>query len=153
MRLRDLQRSDRAALETILRATNVFQDHEIAIAMELIDADRALGYCFFVAEVEGRVAGYACYGETPCTEGTWDLYWIAVDPAQHGHGIGQKLMRAVDEAVAARGGRQVIIETASKPAYEPTRAFYLKYGCQEVARVPDFYARGDDKVIYARKLS
>jgi hypothetical protein len=65
MRLRDLQRSDRAPLEAILRATHVFQDHEIAIALELIDADRALGYCFFVAELEGRVACYACYGETP----------------------------------------------------------------------------------------
>jgi ribosomal protein S18 acetylase RimI-like enzyme len=151
--VRDLRASDRAPLEAILRATNVFQEHEIAIALELIDAPSTAGYRFFVAEVGGMVAGYACFGETPCTQGTWDLYWIAVDPVRHGRGIGQLLMRATEDAIRARNGRLVIIETASKPIYEPTRAFYLRYGCKEVARVPDFYAPGDDKIIYARNLS
>ena len=91
-------------------------------------------------------------GQTPCTDGTWDLYWIAVDPKLHGAGVGSTLMRATEEAIRADQGRMIIIETASKPAYDRTRAFYLKYGCREVARVPDFYSRGDDKVVYALTL-
>ncbi len=105
-----------------------------------------------MAEVDGRVAGYACYGRTPCTDGTWDLYWIAVDPNQHGSGVGRILMKAVEDAIRAEGGRLIVIETASKPAYDKTRAFYLKYGCKEVARVPDFYAVGDDKIVYALQV-
>lgn len=130
----------------------MFADHEIEIALELIDSKPDVGYRFHVAEAEGRVAGYACFGRTPCTEGTWDLYWIAVDPDRHGHGIGRTLMDAVVAAVRADGGRMIVIETASKPSYDKTRAFYLEYGCKEVARVPDFYAVGDDKVVYAHTL-
>jgi ribosomal protein S18 acetylase RimI-like enzyme len=151
-RLRGLSRADRAPLEAIVRATGVFSEAEVAIALELIDAPASAGYRFLVAERDGKVAGYACFGATPLTDGVYDLYWIAVDPALHGAGIGQQLMRAVEAEILASGGRMVIIETASKPSYDKTRAFYVRYGCREVARLPDFYARGDDKVVYARVL-
>jgi ribosomal protein S18 acetylase RimI-like enzyme len=130
----------------------VFQAHEVDVALELIDAPAESGYRFFVAELDGVVAGYACFGATPCTAGTWDLYWIAVDPTLHGAGIGWTLMSAVEHAIRQESGRMIVIETASKPAYDRTRAFYLKYGCTEVARVPDFYAIGDDKVVYTLTL-
>jgi ribosomal protein S18 acetylase RimI-like enzyme len=173
LRLRELRSTDRAPLEAILRATDVFNEAEIAIALELIDAPASAGYRFIVAEIEAvesatqaseiarnakpragapRVAGYACFGATPLTQGTYDLYWIAVDPALHGSGVGQALMRATEDALRAEGGRLMLIETASKPSYDKTRAFYVHWGCTEVARIPDFYAVGDDKVVYARKL-
>lgn len=150
--LREKRASDRAPLEAILRATNVFAEYEIEIALELIDADAKSGYQFIVAESAGRVAGYVCFGATPCTSGTWDLYWIAVDPRLHGAGVGRALMRAAEAAIRFRGGRLIVIETASKPSYDPTRAFYVKYGAHEAARVKDFYAPGDDKVIYTLAL-
>jgi ribosomal protein S18 acetylase RimI-like enzyme len=158
LRLRALQTTDRAPLETILRATGVFNEAEVAIALELIDAPASAGYRILVAEIEAsastpaRVAGYTCYGATPLTQGTYDLYWIAVDPTLHGSGVGQSLMQATEDAIRSEGGRLVLIETASKPSYDKTRAFYVAWGCTEVARIPDFYAVGDDKVVYARKL-
>lgn len=162
LRLRPLRASDRAPIEAILRATMVFSEAEVEIALELVDAPATAGYRFIVAEIDGetstnpaaepRVAGYACYGATPLTQGTFDLYWIAVDPARHGSGVGQALMQASEDAIRAEGGRLMMIETASKPSYDKTRAFYRAWGCDEVARVPDFYAAGDDKVMYARRL-
>ena len=86
------------------------------------------------------------------TKGTFDLYWIAVDPARQGRGIGRELLRAAEEAILAEGGRLLLVETAGKPAYAPTRAAYLAWGYTEVARVPDFYEDGDDKIVYARRL-
>jgi len=136
-----------------VRASGVFNEAEMAIAIELVDAPESAGYRFIVAETESaRVAGYACYGATPMTNGTFDLYWIVVDPRLHGRGIGRDLMRASEDAIRAEGGRLMLIETASKSSYDKTRAFYIAYGCREVARVPDFYALGDDKVVYARVL-
>ncbi|MBK7875730.1 MAG: GNAT family N-acetyltransferase [Planctomycetes bacterium] len=153
VRLRPLSPADRAPIERILRATGVFRDDEIDVALELVDARPEVGYRFVVAELAGAVAGYACFGATPMTLGTWDLYWIAVDPALHGRGVGTLLMRSVEDAIRAEGGRLVMIETASKPSYTPTRRFYERHaGCREVARVPDFYAIGDDKVMYAIQL-
>lgn len=150
--LREKRASDRAPLEAILRATRVFAEYEIDIALELIDADPKVGYRFVVAEIAGKTAGYACFGATPCTVGTWDLYWIAVDPALHGSGVGYALMKSAEDSIRASGGRLIVIETASKPTYDATRAFYVKYGAHEAARVKDFYAPGDDKVIYTVAL-
>jgi GNAT superfamily N-acetyltransferase len=152
IRLRALRPGDRAPLEAILRATNVFNEPEIAVALELIDAPASAGYRFVVAEVASRVGGYACYGATPLTQGTYDLYWIAVDPALHGAGVGRALMKAAEDAIREEGGRLMLIETASKPSYDKTRAFYVARGCTEVARIQDFYAPGDDKIVYARNL-
>jgi hypothetical protein len=46
----------------------------------------------------------------------------------------------------------VLIETSSQPRYEPTRQFYLRLDYREVARVPDFYKPGDDRIIYAKSF-
>jgi ribosomal protein S18 acetylase RimI-like enzyme len=160
MLLRPLHPADRAPLEEILRATDAFTEAEVAVALELIDLGiRAseggadAGYRFLVAEEDGRVAGYTCYGETPCTEGTYDLYWIAVDPSLQGRGVGRRLVRATEDAVAASHGRMLLVETASKPSYAATRAFYERIGYVEVARIPDFYRPGDAKIVYQRLVT
>ena len=100
----------------------------------------------------GDLLGYVCYGPTPCTRGTYDLYWIAVHPDAHGTGVGTALLQEVERRLVRTDARLVIIETSSLPAYEPTRAFYRKRGYEVVARVPDFYAPGDDRLIFARPL-
>jgi len=127
------------------------------VALELVDAPEAEGYRFVVAELAGEdagaVAGYACFGMTPMTKGTWDLYWIAVDPDRQRGGIGRALLEAAEDAVRAEGGRMLLVETAGKASYAATREMYAACGYCEVARVPDFYEPGDDKVIYARVLA
>jgi ribosomal protein S18 acetylase RimI-like enzyme len=149
-RLRPLARADRGGIERILRECGAFREDEIAVALELVDAPAEAGYRFVVAEDAGDVAGYACFGSTPLTKGTWDLYWIAVDPARQGAGIGRALLVAAEDAIRAEDGRMLLIETAGKASYEKTRAMYLACGYREIARVPDFYDIGDDKVVYGR---
>lgn len=155
-RLRSLRPADREPLLTLLRATGSFDPAEVEVALELIDLGRAdppdAHYRFLVADDPdtGQVLGYACWGHAPMTEGVYDLYWIAVDPAAQGRGVGRALMAAAEERVRAEGGRMVLVETASKPSYAATRAFYEAIGYREEARVRDFYRVGDDKVIYAR---
>ncbi len=166
VRLRELHSSDRAPLEAILRATGSFPDNELAVAMELIDEGIAKArsgaaalpddYCFRVAELgerdAARAVGYVCWGLTPLTDGIFDLYWIAVDPTLHGVGIGQQLLRAAEDAVRVAGGRMILIETGGKESYLPTRRFYERANYVEIARIPDYYRLGDDKVVYARRV-
>lgn len=151
LKLRDIERRDRAAIARILAATDAFSPAEIDVALELVDEPREAGYRFVVAEQAGTVAGYACFGATPCTVGTYDLYWIAVDPTLQSKGLGRALLDAVESAVRAEDGRLLIIETASKPEYAATRAFYERCGLELAARIQDFYARGDDKLVYCRR--
>jgi ribosomal protein S18 acetylase RimI-like enzyme len=45
-----------------------------------------------------------------------------------------------------------MIETSSRRDYEPARSLYERMGFREVARIPDFYSRGDAKIIYEKEL-
>ena len=147
----------RPEVEAMLRSTAVFREDEIAVAMEVLDSYFARpeqDYSALGAFTRGEeLLGFTIYGPTPCTLGTWDLYWIAVSPPAHGGGVGTLLLQEVERRLARSNARLLIIETSSRPSYDPTRAFYLKRGYREVARIPDFYEAGDDRVIYAKYLN
>jgi GNAT superfamily N-acetyltransferase len=154
--IRRIQPQDRDRLSSILKATDMFTPAEIDVALELIDADLADAdqedYHVYVADLMGQPVGYACFGPTPATEGTYDLYWIAVDPSVQNQGIGKALLGFVERTVAERKGRLVVIETSSQPKYEPTRQFYLRFGYELEARVRGFYKPGDDRLIFVKTL-
>lgn len=161
-RLRDLTSTDTDRILDLTRATGVFRDEEMEIAAEVFrDAVTAPGpsggdgaprpYYALGAEVDGRLVGWICWGQTPCTDGTWDLYWLAVDPAAHGLGVGSALVEEMERRLAGTA-RLISVDTSGRPDYGPTRAFYLARGYQAVARVPDFYAPGDDQVIFTKAL-
>jgi len=128
----------------------------VAVAEEVIDSylkdSFSSGYHILVAEVDSIVTGYICYGPTPMTEGTWDIYWMAVAQEKQNQGIGSALMKYAEKAILRAKGRLAIIETSSTPAYEKTRHFHLRHGYEIVARIPDFYAPGDDKLILQKRL-
>lgn len=126
------------------------------IAEELIDAflttPTESGYHILVSESDGEITGYVCYGETPLTKGTWDVYWIAVHGGRQGSGIGRALMTTAEREIKASGGRLVMIETSGKPGYNKTRRFYATLGYAEVAHIPDYYDVGDDLVMLVKRL-
>jgi ribosomal protein S18 acetylase RimI-like enzyme len=157
VRIRELEPADRIPIEHILCGAGNFTNDEIDVALELIDHGihgTDVSYCFLVSMNElGAVTGYACFGQVPMTDGTYDLYWIAVEQKLQGAGIGHALMDAVEKKLRVAGARLLLIETASKPSYTATRAFYERIGYELMARIPDFYRPGDDKVIYGRRLA
>ena len=144
------------AIWTLLESTHVFRAEEIAVGIEVIeDYLENPGQDYDVVGAftrDDRLLGYACWGATPCTVGTYDLYWIAVSAEAQGRGIGKLIMQEVERRLARANARLVLIETSSTEPYAPTRAFYRALGFHEVARVPDFYLDGDDRVILARRL-
>jgi ribosomal protein S18 acetylase RimI-like enzyme len=155
IKIRPILTSDRAALLQILKNTSEFKPSEILVAEEVIDCclrDNNLGYFILVAEENTGIAGYICYGPTPLTDGTWDLYWEAVPQERRGQGIGSALMKEAELAIRKAQGRLIIIETSSTPMYENTRHFYLGHDYEIIARIPDFYSLGDDKLILQKHL-
>jgi len=148
---------DKSAVMKILQATPEFTPGEVIVAEELIDyylTDLVgSGYLIEVAEVDSKIAGYICWGLTPLTEGTWDIYWIATDQKKQGQGIGTALLASAEAKIKQAGGRLAFIETSSKPGYEKTKGFYHARGYELVCQIPDFYAPGDDKLILQKRLS
>ena len=149
---RRLEAHHRPRIIEILQATNAFRDEEIEVALELFDA-QGVDYEFIgVFSPEGELTGYACYGATPGTEGTYDLYWIAVHPEHQGAGGGSRLLDEVERRLIEREARMLIVETSARDGYESTRRFYERRGYVESATIPDFYAVSDDRVIYTKRL-
>ena len=94
--------------------------------------------------------GWVCWGPTPCTLGTFDIYWIGVASNMQGRGIGRALTAFAEQSIAASGGQLFVVETSSRETYTPTRRFYEALGYREAGRIPDFYGPGDDRVIYTK---
>jgi ribosomal protein S18 acetylase RimI-like enzyme len=153
--LRSLERGHRARLEALVAGTKVFRPSEVAIAVELLDRAAAGDDDYrFVGAFDGDdMVGYACWGPTPGTEGTFDLYWIAVDASRQGGGVGSQLLAHVERTLQAGGGRLIVVETSSRADYAPTRAFYERRGYARAATLPGYYAPGDNLVIYLKELT
>lgn len=168
-----LQRGHRNRIREILDATAVFRREEIDVALELFDETFAFSaqgvgaatswvvqdvaqpdYEFVGAFTNaGELAGYACFGPTAGADRTFDLYWIAVHPQAQGSGGGSELMSEVERRLAARGARMIVVETSSRSEYAPTRRFYEAKGYTPAARIRDFYAPGDDRLVFTKRFS
>ena len=158
MKIRPLLEKDRARLLSMLIRTQAFTSTEIDVAMELIDIvlkdDNQRDYevdC--MADDQDQVIGYICYGSAPMTQGTFDLYWIAVDPDSQERGVGSELLSFLEKRLKAEGGRMILADTSTIPQYEKTRRFYLKNGFEEVAAIRDYYYPGNDRVTFCKRLT
>ena len=154
--VRPMTEEDKPALIQMLRNIPEFKPAEIDVAEEVInsylgDSVRS-GYHILVAQVDSSITGYICYGPTPLTEGTWDIYWLAVAPDKQSQGIGKTLLNFADGNIKEKKGRLTLIETSSKPEYEATRLFYQAQGYEMACRIVDFYAPGDDKLVFQKRL-
>jgi GNAT superfamily N-acetyltransferase len=148
--------TDRERVRSIVEATGFFTPAEVAVAVELVDErlakGDASGYFFVFIERGGRTIGYASYGPIAVTAASFDLYWIAVEPSEQGHGFGRLLLAESERLSALAGGRRMYIETSSRERYAATRSFYERCGYRAEAVLKDFYDVGDDCVTYAREL-
>ena len=156
--IRVLRREDREPLNQLLSRITDFKVEDRAIAIELVDIyldnPAQEDYEFFLASDEnGEIIGYICYGPTPLTDGTYDLYWIAVDPAFAGQGVGSMLMKQFEITVRDKNGRLIVIETSSDQEYELTRRFYVKNGYVVEEIIKDFYRPGEHRVTFVKNLS
>jgi ribosomal protein S18 acetylase RimI-like enzyme len=174
--LGELSAAARPRIAEILRGSKVFSAAEVAVALELFDESchdcglligdarrnpqsairnpqSSSDYLFLGAFTPEEVlVGYACWGPTPATDRTWDLYWIAVDTSLQGAGIGTILLEEVERRLVGQHARMLIAETSSRSDYAATRGFYERRGYREAARVRDFYAPGDDRIIFVKRF-
>jgi ribosomal protein S18 acetylase RimI-like enzyme len=152
-----VRKSDIETVREIVEATEYFNASEVPVAVELVQenlakGEAASGYSFIFADRDGRTVGYICYGLIPCTVSSYNLYWLAVLPDTQGEGIGKALMREAERRIREAGGTRIYIDTSYKAQYEDTRGFYEFLGYELDALLKDFYAPGDDKVIYRKVL-
>lgn len=150
--IRPVRSADLPALRGIIDASDLFPG-------ELLDgmlADHLAGEPIegFWLTLEDQTPQALAYCEPErMTEGTWNVLLIAVNPARQGQGLGGALLGHVEQRLAGQGARVLLVETSGAPDFERTRAFYDKHGYDEEARIRDFYAAGEDKVVFWKDLT
>ena len=149
-------KKDIPKIKSLLISTGFFSNPEISTAIELISEKLHLGnnssYQFILALKDEILIGYSCYGLIPLTESSFDLYWIAVDPAFHGKGIGKLILKNTEEKIKEAHGTRIYVDTSSRKQYMPTRNFYKSCAYKKAGYFPDFYSKGDGKIIFTKKL-
>jgi GNAT superfamily N-acetyltransferase len=152
----DPEQNDIERVRAIVVSTGFFYDHEIEIAVELIEErlrhGESTGYHFILAEVDDVVVAYSCFGPIIMSKTSFDLYWIVTHSDFRGKGIGKKLLEETCKSAKMMGCSILIAETSGLDHYSPTRAFYNSNKFVLEARLKDFYAMGDDKLFYTKRI-
>ena len=148
--------SDVERVREIVDSTKFFYDHEVEIAAELVQErlndGESTGYFFVFAEADGVTVAYSCFGPITMSQTCFDLYWIVTHNDFRGKGIGKKLLDETYKYAKAMGCKIIIAETSGLPHYAPTRAFYISNNYTLEATLKDFYAEGDDKLFYTKRI-
>ena len=147
---------DTPTLLTLTQTTGVFKDIEIEALEEVLNDYHAdthrHGHKSVTYEDKGQIIGFAYFAPAAMTDRTWYLYWIAVSKQTQAKGVGGKLLKHAEETIRQERGRILLIETSSLPHYQLTRQFYVKHGYDKEAVLHDYYADGDDMVVFRKRI-
>ena len=157
----EVVKADIDCVRKLVESTGFFAPHEVDVAVELVierlTKGAASGYEFVIAQIPetsptntNPIAGYVCFGQIPCTVGSYDIYWIVISPQFQRRGLGRWLMQVAEQQIVANRGRKLFIDTSGRSEYQSTRLFYSNCGYSVVAELSDFYELGDSKVIFSK---
>lgn len=154
LKILNLKKEDLKNLKILLNDLNTFNKLEIKIALEMaceyLNKKSKADYKFLIAKENGDLAGFVCFGPTPLTKSTYDLYWIAVSKKYQRKSFGSILLKVCEEKVKENGGKLLVIETSSTNKYKKARKFYEKFGYKKITEIKNFYKPKDDKLIYIK---
>jgi ribosomal protein S18 acetylase RimI-like enzyme len=139
----------------LTEATGFFRPDEIETLRGVLDEyfeANPPGHACYTSEHDGKVDGFVYLGPEHMTDGTWYVWWIAVDPSTQGRGVGHELLTHAETEALHHGGRVMFVETSGLPEYESTRHFYERNGYDKEAVLRDLYRDGDDMVIFRKRL-
>ncbi len=150
--IRPATQADVPALKSIIDAVGLFPSDLLDDMMADYFNHQPGSEHYWLTDDHNGPVGVAYYAPERLTEGTWNLYLIAIHSDRQGQGRGAALLRYVEEDLRARGERLLLVETSGLPDFEYQRAFYRKCGYDEEARIRDFYQAGEDKVVFRKAL-
>lgn len=155
--IRKLKQADAPVIENFLGKIDAFTENEVSVAMELINVAannlKQTDYNVFVYEDEKKILGYYCVGKRPLTDAVYDLYWIVTNPENSKKGIGKSLLTHAEDFVLSKNGRWLLAETSSKEGYAQARNFYLRNHYSIIAEINNFYAVGDNLMVFGKYFS
>ncbi|WP_298935839.1 GNAT family N-acetyltransferase [uncultured Ruegeria sp.] len=142
---------DIPGLKTVLDGTELFPSTMLPymLAPALKGETEAL---WLTCHQDGEAVGLCYTVPEDLADGTWNMLALAVRPDLQGKRLGAALLRAAEQHLKGKGQRILIVDTSGSDDFALTRKFYAKNGYEEEARIRDFWADGDDKVVFRKAL-
>jgi ribosomal protein S18 acetylase RimI-like enzyme len=153
--IRPITPNDRTALIALAAASGLFEPAQTAELAQMLDQHfnpEDENQELWLTDDDHGPVSVAYVAPERMTEGTWNLYLIAVDPDRQRQGRGMALLNHIEHLLTARGERVLLVETSGVESFEYVRSFYRKSGYDEEARIREFYKAGDDKIIFRKAL-
>jgi ribosomal protein S18 acetylase RimI-like enzyme len=152
MTTRPTTREDISGLQFVLAGTGLFPPEMLPDMLGGYLSDGESPDIWLTAEQGGKAVGFCYASPAPFADGAWNMLAIAVLPDLQCHGVGKALCRHLEAALRDRGQRILIADTSGADAFARTRAFYRKNGFTEEARIREFWAAGEDKIVFWKSL-
>lgn len=150
--IRPLTSGDLLGVKTLIDANDLFPSALLDDMVAGYLRGQSSDHSWLIVDDGGPIA-VTYYAPEPMTQGTWNLYLIAVHPEHQRHGHGAALLQHIEQALTAHRERLLLVETSGLPSFEGTRAFYGRCGYHEEARIREFYQAGEDKVVFRKLLT
>lgn len=151
--IRNVIRKDINGLKEVLDSSELFPSEYLeGMILDYFDNPETEDIWFTKVENNENVAIGYCAPEK-LTDGTFNLYAIAVRKELQGKGIGKEMMGYIEQLLKEKSKRILIVETSSDSQFKLTREFYKKLNYNQEAIIRDFWKAGEDKVIFWKKLN
>jgi ribosomal protein S18 acetylase RimI-like enzyme len=147
---------DTIALIALAAASGLFDPNQTDDLAQMLDkhfSDKDETQDIWLTDYDNEPVGIAYIAPERMTEGTWNLYLIAVHPDRQKQGRGKALLSYVEQMLIERGERILLVETAGTDDFEYVREFYRQNGYEQEARIREFYTAGIDKIVFRKALS
>jgi ribosomal protein S18 acetylase RimI-like enzyme len=151
-KIRAVTLNDLPDLKAVIEANDLFPSDMLDDMISGYFNQKSESEYWFTYEDSKPVAIAYCAPEK-MTEGTWNLYLIAVHPDYQRQGLGTSMLHYIEQILTAREERVMLVETSSLETFEGTRKFYRKCGYDEEARIREFYQAGEDKIVFRKSLT
>ena len=151
--IRKVEKADIPELKKVLDSSALFPSYLLDDMISDYLSNEKSTDIWFTTIDQGKPISIGYCAPERLTEGTYNLYAIAVNKNQQGKGIGKKMMEYIENELRKNGNRILIVETSGKPEFELTREFYIKCNYKKQAVIPEFYEKGDDKIVFWKKLT
>ena len=151
MDIRYTEPGDINDLKDVLNHTKLFQSYLLEDMLSgFLNGDNE--ELWLTCENNGCAIGFCYTVPEQMAEGTWNILALAVLPEAQRQGIGRGLVAQMEAELQEQAARVMIVDTSGTHSFDGARAFYVKAGYSEEARIRDFWGEGDDKVIFWKAL-
>jgi ribosomal protein S18 acetylase RimI-like enzyme len=154
--IRSTTLDDITALIALAEVSGLFEPSQTEYLAQMLDEhfnSKNEPEDFWLTDYDHEPVGMAYVAPERMTEGTWNLYLIAVHPHHQRQGRGKSLLRYVEQMLTERGERILLVETSGTENFKYVREFYRKNAYEEEARIREFYTAGVDKIVFRKALN